>query len=233
MAGNLVILTGAGISQESGIKTFRDQNGLWENYRLEDVASPDAFARDPKLVHHFYNLRRRQLNEVAPNPGHHALAELENRWTGSFLLVSQNVDDLHLRAGSRRLLSMHGELKKARCVACRADPVAWTEDLSVESPCAGCGRRGFMRPHIVWFGEVPLYLEEIYAALEEADLFVSIGTSGNVYPAAGFAQMLPRSARKIELNAADTEISRAFDEHRRGPAGTTVPTLVKELLERT
>jgi NAD-dependent deacetylase len=231
MAGNLVILTGAGISQESGIKTFRDQNGLWENYRLEDVASPAAFARDPKLVHHFYNLRRRQLHEVAPNAAHLALAELERRWPGKFLLVSQNVDDLHARAGSKMLLPMHGELRKARCASCGADPVAWTEDLSTDALCESCGRRGSMRPHIVWFGEVPLYLNEIYAALDEADAFVSIGTSGNVYPAAGFVRMLPRGARTIELNAAGTEISRAFGEHRRGPAGLTVPALVNELLE--
>lgn len=231
MARNLVILTGAGISQESGIKTFRDQNGLWENHRLEDVACPEAFARDPALVHEFYNLRRRQLREVAPNAAHRALAELEMRWAGNFLLVSQNVDDLHARAGSQKILPMHGELRKARCASCESPAVAWEEDLSTVNSCGACGRAGGMRPHIVWFGEVPLFLDEIYAALDEADLFVSIGTSGNVYPAAGFVRMLRPRARAIELNAAGTEISAAFREHRRGPASETVPALVAELLE--
>ena len=230
-AMNLVILTGAGISQESGISTFRDQNGLWENHRIEEVASPEGFARNPELVHQFYNLRRRQLSSVQPNPAHHALAELEREWQGEFLLITQNVDDLHARAGSRQLVAMHGELKKARCGAC-GEAVLWEGDLGRQHECGPCGKAGFMRPHIVWFGEVPFSLDEIYLHVSHADIFVSIGTSGNVYPAAGLVRMLPKGARKIEVNAAGTEISHAFDEHRRGPAGVLVPQLVNELLRK-
>ncbi|RZA06285.1 MAG: NAD-dependent deacylase [Proteobacteria bacterium] len=230
---NLVVLTGAGVSQESGIKTFRDANGLWENHRLEDVASPEAFARNPKLVHEFYNLRRAQLKSTKPNAAHLSLAKLEAEWPGNFLLVSQNVDDLHERAGSKKLFSMHGQLTQIRCSSCEAAPSPHHEDLSVASVCPLCQRAGGMRPHIVWFGEVPLFLDEIYRALSQADIFVAIGTSGNVYPAAGFVSLISSRARTIELNAAGTEISRAFAEHRRGPASITVPALVKELLEPT
>lgn len=226
---NLVILTGAGISQESGISTFRDQNGLWENHRIEEVASPEGFARNPALVHHFYNLRRQQLKSVEPNPAHYALARLEREWQGDFLLVTQNVDDLHARAGSRKMVAMHGELRKARCAAC-GEAVVWEADLGREHACTPCGKTGAMRPHIVWFGEVPFFLDEIYRHISRADLFVSIGTSGNVYPAAGFVRMLPHGARRIEVNAAGTEISHNFDEHRRGPAGVLIPELVAELL---
>lgn len=229
MSKNIVILTGAGVSQESGIATFRDQNGLWENHRVEEVASPLGFARNPELVHRFYNLRRRQLREVKPNAGHEALALLERKWPGKVLLVTQNVDDLHERAGSKNILHMHGELNKARCASCEWLSV-WEEDLHTELPCPSCHKKGALRPHIVWFGEVPLFMDEIVQALEDCNLFLSVGTSGRVYPAAGFVQMVPRVARKIEINANETEISSAFLERRIGASGVELPKLVSELL---
>jgi NAD-dependent deacetylase len=228
----IVILTGAGISAESGIRTFRDHNGLWENHRIEDVASPEGFARDPKLVHTFYNARRAQLQEpgLTPNPAHLALAELEKRWKGEFLLVTQNVDNLHERAGSRRLIHMHGELLKVRC-AQSGKVLEWKSDLGVSTPCTCCGRPGHLRPHIVWFGEMPLEMDRIYAALSECSIFIAIGTSGQVYPAAGFVAEVPRQARKIEINAERSMMSHAFGEQRLGLAGTEVPKLIQELLD--
>jgi NAD-dependent deacetylase len=227
----IVILTGAGISAESGIKTFRDQNGLWENHRVEDVASPEGFARNPALVQEFYNARRAQLlsPEVQPNPAHHALAELERSWNGEFLLVTQNVDDLHERAGSRRLVHMHGELLKARCEG-SGQIFAWREALSGSTSCPCCDKKGRLRPHIVWFGELPLELERIYGALEECELFIAIGTSGQVYPAAGFVSQVPADARRIELNAEASAMSQAFHERILGQAGVEVPKLVEKLL---
>jgi NAD-dependent deacetylase len=225
----LVILTGAGISQESGIPTFRDANGLWEGHNVEDVASPEGFARDPHLVHRFYNLRRARLNDVEPNAGHYALAQLEKNWKGDFLLVTQNVDDLHARAGSRNLRHMHGELRKARCEAC-LHVTPWEHDLSTHTSCPACHGTQGMRPHIVWFHEVPFHLEEIFHALSRADIFLSVGTSGNVYPAAGFVQHTPRTCRRIEVNVKGTEISRAFEEHRQGKGTEELPKLVQELL---
>jgi NAD-dependent deacetylase len=194
---NLVILTGAGISAESGIATFRDANGLWERHRIEDVASPEAFRRDPGTVHRFYNLRRAQLHHVAPNAAHLALAALERDWAGGFLLITQNVDDLHERAGSRNLLHMHGEIRKIRCLFCEAI-VAHEADLGVATVCAACGRAGGLRPDIVWFGEMPMGMDAAYAALENADIFAAIGTSGMVYPAAGFAEAARRNGRLCE-----------------------------------
>lgn len=196
---NLVILTGAGISAESGIATFRDANGLWERHRIEDVASPGAFRRDPVTVHRFYNLRRAQLHHVGPNAAHLALAALERAWAekGEFLLITQNVDDLHERAGSAKLLHMHGEIRKIRCLFCEA-VVAHEADLGVVTVCAACGRAGGLRPHIVWFGEMPVGMEAAYAALENADIFAAIGTSGMVYPAAGFAEAARRNGRGCE-----------------------------------
>ncbi|MNL11507.1 NAD-dependent protein deacylase [compost metagenome] len=230
---NIVILTGAGISAESGIRTFRDQNGLWEDHRIEDVATPEAFARNPELVQRFYNKRREQLKDpkVQPNAAHLALAELEKHWEGNFLLVTQNVDDLHRRAGSKNLLHMHGRLDQVFCIYCD-EKFTWTEDLAIDHPCPSCNRRGGVRPDIVWFGEMPYHMEEIYEALEKADYFISIGTSGNVYPAAGFVQ-LAWKAKKYEINMKDTEISAAFNEHFVGPASTEVPKLVRELLGPT
>jgi NAD-dependent protein deacetylases, SIR2 family len=227
---NIVILTGAGISAESGIRTFRDQNGLWEDHRIEDVATPEAFARNPALVQRFYNKRREQLRNpnVQPNAAHLALAELEAQWEGSFLLVTQNVDNLHRRAGSKNLLHMHGRLDQIFCIHCD-ERFTWTEDLATDSQCQSCSRAGTLRPDIVWFGEMPYHMDEIYEALDKAEIFISIGTSGNVYPAAGFVQ-LAWKARKIEINMKDTEISAAFSEHRVGPASEEVPKLVRELL---
>ncbi|KYG65670.1 NAD-dependent deacylase [Bdellovibrio bacteriovorus] len=227
---NIVILTGAGISAESGIRTFRDQDGLWEEHRIEDVATPEAFQRDPALVQRFYNLRRAQLKDenVLPNKAHEALARLESEWEGNFLLVTQNVDNLHRRAGSKNLLHMHGRLDRVFCQNCDEH---WdhSENLAVDEACIACGRRGNVRPDIVWFGEMPYHMDEIYEALDKADYFISIGTSGLVYPAAGFVQIAWK-ARKIEFNMKETGISPAFHEHRMGPATVEVDQWVNEIL---
>ncbi len=230
---NIVILTGAGISKESGLHTFRDGDGLWAKHRIEDVATPEAFARNPALVQGFYNARRAQLRDptVQPNVAHRALAELEANWPGGFLLVTQNIDDLHDRAGSRRLIHMHGELMKARCLRCGAVSEAGG-DLSPETPCPACEAAGGMRPHVVWFGEMPLEMERIGAALDACDLFVSIGTSGAVYPAAGFVQEVRHRADTLELNLEPSEGSHLFDEARHGPATRLVPAFVREMLAK-
>jgi NAD-dependent deacetylase len=203
---NIVILTGARISAESGISTFRDHNGLWETHRFEALATPAAFARDPVLVHRFYNARRAQLKTVHPNTAHVALVKLEQGWAGDFLLVTQNVDDLHERAGSNKLLHMHGEIRKLRCAAC-GDVVRHEEDAGTELACRVCGEAGQMRPDIVWFGEMLYGMDEIYDAVEQADIFVAIGTSGIVYPAAGLARAARangRGCRTIEINPKPT-----------------------------
>lgn len=225
---SLVLLTGAGISAESGLRTFRAADGLWENHRVEDVATPEAFHRNPDLVYRFYNERRRSLAGVQPNAAHAALARLERAWPGELLLVTQNVDDLHDRAGSRNLLHMHGELRKARCLACGAVS-PWENDLDHRSVCPACGR-GPLRPHIVWFGELPLEMDRIYQALERCDLFVAIGTSGHVYPAAGFVAAAAPGARTVELNLEPSLVAGAFQEHRSGRATDLVPAFVAELL---
>lgn len=232
---NLVILTGAGISAESGVPTFRASDGLWEGHRIEQVATPEGFAADPALVQDFYNRRRRQLAQVAPNAAHRALADLAARWAGELLLVTQNVDDLHDRAHLEtppapgfELIHMHGELLKARCTA--SDAVCdWPGDLEADhvSPHHPQGR---LRPHIVWFGEMPLAMERIEAALERCDLFVSIGTSGAVYPAAGFVQQARwAGARTVEINLEPTEGRRQFDEGVYGPATQAVPRFLATL----
>jgi NAD-dependent deacetylase len=231
MKGSLVILTGAGISAESGLRTFRDANGLWENHRVEDVASPEGFARNPGLVQRFYNERRAQLLACQPNDAHRALAELERRWEGEFLLITQNVDDLHGRAGSRKLHHMHGELLKARCQRTE-EVVEWREPILPDTRCACCGKAGTLRPHIVWFGETPLLEDDHFSLLSTCDIFVSIGTSGNVYPAAGFVDLVPRGARRIEVNREESMISERFQDHRVGLAGEKVPELVAELLRQ-
>jgi NAD-dependent deacetylase len=229
----IVVLTGAGISVESGLPSFRGAGGLWEGWRLEDVATPEAFAREPATVQRFYDLRRRQLQDAAvrPNAAHRALAELERLWPGEVLIVTQNIDDLHERAGSRRLIHMHGELLKARCTVCEAVR-DWREDLDLEHACAACGGASTLRPHVVWFGEMPLELEAIYDALAACDLFLAIGTSGQVYPAAGFVQEIRRHgrARSVELNLEPSAISALFDDRRHGPASEVVPRYVDELL---
>jgi NAD-dependent deacetylase len=230
---SIVILTGAGISKESGLETFRDPDGIWARVRLEDVATPEGFMRDPGQVHAFYNARRRGLlsAEVQPNPGHRALVELERRWPGQLLLVTQNIDDLHERAGSTGLIHMHGELLKSRCARC--DAVAeCREDLSTATVCGGCGQAGGLRPHVVWFGEMPLEMERIYEALADCAMFVAIGTSGHVYPAAGFVSTArAHGARTVELNLGRSESSRLFGDSYLGPASVIVPQFVERLLE--
>jgi NAD-dependent deacetylase len=228
----IVILTGAGISRESGIETFRDPHGIWARVKIEDVATPQAFARDPARVHAFYNMRRRRLvaGGIEPNAAHFALARLDAAWAGDFLLVTQNVDDLHLRAGSVRLLPMHGESLKARCAAC-GDVRPHRDDLSLDDICPACGQVGSLRPDVVWFGEMPLGMDRIAAALADCDLFVSIGTSGNVYPAAGFVAEARRvGAHTVELNLEPSEGASLFAEHRYGKATEIVPGFVEELL---
>jgi NAD-dependent deacetylase len=225
---SLVVLTGAGISAESGLRTFRGADGLWENHRVQEVATPEAFRQDPSLVYRFYNERRRTLATVEPNPGHLALARLEREWGGDLLVVTQNVDDLHDRAGSKNLLHMHGELLKGRCLACRA-VLPWPGDMDQDSRCPRCGR-GPLRPHIVWFGELPLEMDRIYQALDRCDLFVAIGTSGHVYPAAGFVEAVGPGARTLELNLEPSLVASAFQEARTGRASDLVPAFVAELL---
>lgn len=229
MTNNILILTGAGISAESGIGTFRDNGGLWEQHRVEDVATPEAFARNPDMVHRFYDMRRAAIQAAEPNAAHHALARLDATWPGALTIVTQNVDDLHERAGARRLIHMHGEHLNAWCVACD-ERHRWTATLLDRPPCPACGAPA-LRPDIVWFGEMPYRMDDIYAALARADLFVSVGTSGAVYPAAG----LVREARAagiatLELNLEPSQGSHWFDESRHGPATELVPAWVEEML---
>ena len=225
----IVVLTGAGISAESGVPTFRDADGLWEGHRVEDVATPEAFEWQPAVVHEFYDARRAALGTVEPNPAHRALARLEEALGDDLLVVTQNVDDLHERAGSRRVLHMHGELLSALCRACgRRTP--WRATLADHPPCPHCGATE-LRPDVVWFGEVPYEMDRIADALEECELFVSIGTSGAVYPAAGFVQAAGAyGARTLELNLDRSEGSHFFTESRQGPASVLVPAWVEELL---
>lgn len=226
---NIVILTGAGVSAESGIQTFRDSDGLWEQHRIEDVATPEAYQRDPDLVHRFYDARRESIQTKAPNAAHVALAELDAAWDGELLLVTQNVDDLHERAGSKRLIHMHGEHLMAWCKACDHRSSV-TGPLLGRPPCPHCAVSGYLRPDIVWFGEMPYQMEEIYEAISRCDLFVSIGTSGNVYPAAGFVQEARAvGAKTLELNMVPSEGSRWFDEAHHGPASELVPLWVQKL----
>ena len=233
MAGeihNIVILTGAGISAESGLATFRGPDGLWEGHRVEDVATPEAFRRDPALVQAFYDARRARLATVEPNAAHRALARLDSQWPGELLLVTQNVDDLHERAESKRLLHMHGELAKGWCLACdqRFD---WAGPMGEGASCPACGQAGKVRPDIVWFGEMPYEMDRIEAALQRCDLFVSIGTSGAVDPAAGFVQTaLYCGARTLEMNLEPSAGGYLFAESRTGAAGALVPQWVDEIL---
>jgi NAD-dependent deacetylase len=224
-----VVLTGAGISAESGVPTFRDTDGLWHGHRVEDVATPEAFEVAPMAVHRFYDARRAALAEVEPNPAHVALARLETALGNDLLVVTQNIDDLHERAGSTRVLHMHGELLSALCGSCRARS-PWTGDLGDLPPCPRCGLTD-LRPDVVWFGEVPYQMDRIYLALATADLFVAVGTSGAVYPAAGFVEHAASyGVRTLELNLKPSEVTTLFDESRVGPAGRLVPDWVDELL---
>jgi NAD-dependent deacetylase len=227
----IVVLTGAGISAESGVPTFRDADGLWEGHRVEDVATPEAYDAQPSAVHRFYDARRAALAAVEPNPAHHALARLEERLGDDLLVVTQNIDDLHERAGLTRVWHMHGELLSALCRGCRRR-TPWTGDLGDYPPCPQCGVSE-LRPDVVWFGEIPYGMDRIQVALASADLFVSIGTSGAVYPAAGFVQYAAlHGARTLELNLQPSEGTHHFDEARHGRAGELVPAWVDSLLGR-
>lgn len=229
---SVVVLTGAGISAESGIETFRAADGLWANHPVEDVATPEGFARNPQIVYQFYNQRRRQVlsQDIRPNPAHSALARFEHEFDGDFLLVTQNVDNLHERAGSDNLLHMHGELLKMRCLNSKL-VYDIAEDFDFDTNCKCCRSPGNLRPHIVWFGEMPFYMNQINMALEACDLFVAIGTSGNVYPASGFYQTAKiRKAHTVELNLEQTGSS--FDEHHYGPATEVVPQFFDQILNR-
>ncbi len=226
----IVILTGAGISAESGVPTFRDAGGLWEGHSVEEVATPAAFAKNPTLVHKFYNQRRADLALRAPNPAHLAITKLQRVFPGQVTLITQNVDDLHERAGSTQVLHMHGELTKIRCVSC-LNEATWLNSLTTETACPTCQATGVLRPHIVWFGEIPFCMPEIQSALQDAEIFVAIGTSGQVYPAASFVDAARmNNALTLEFNVQITPASIRFDETCTGPASVTVPAWVEQLL---
>jgi NAD-dependent deacetylase len=227
---NVVVLTGAGISQESGIATFRGSDGLWEGHPVEEVATYEGFEKNPTLVYDFYNQRRKSLlsREVKPNKAHEALAEFESKFSGEYTLITQNIDNLHERAGSRNILHMHGELLKARGLK-DGKTVDWREPLNKNSRHANLGLQP-LRPDVVWFGEMPLYLNEITESLRKCDLFVSIGTSGLVYPAAGFVEMIDNNADSVELNIDYTVASAMFKNTYRGKAGEIVPVFFKSIL---
>ena len=225
----IVILTGAGISAESGLGTFRDAGGLWSQHRIEDVATPEGFARDPALVQEFYNARRAQAAKARPNPAHEALARLQAEWPGEVVIVTQNVDDLHEKGGARDVFHMHGTLAGALCATCGH---RWTapEVMAVGEPCPAC-HGGTARPDVVWFGEMPYFMDEIFAHLARADLFAAIGTSGEVYPAAGFVdEARVAGAHTVEMNLEPSSVVSRFAETRFGPATRTVPDWVAALL---
>lgn len=227
----IVVLTGAGISKESGLDTFRDAGGVWERYRIEDVATPEGYLRNPDKVHRFYNEQRVQLGAVQPNAAHHALARLERELGDRLLVVTQNIDDLHERAGSTRLIHMHGELLKVRCEHCER---VWREtgEIATETTCPHCARKGGVRPHIVWFGEIPLRMDEIFNAIDCCAVFAAIGTSGNVYPAAGFVERARSNGgtHTIELNLEPSVGASRFADAAYGPATEVVPAWVDKLL---
>ena len=231
---NIFVLTGAGISAESGLGTFRDgTEGLWTRFDPQKLATPEAFARDPELVHAFYDLRRRNLLAAEPNEAHRALARLEQGLAergGNLFLCTQNIDDLHERAGSTRVVHMHGELLKARCITCGA-VLRWPDDLGPQTACPACASIGSMRPNVVWFGEMPLEMEEILAALPNSDLFVAIGTSGSVYPAAGFvSEARGAGITDMQINLEPSDNASQFDDRRYGPASEILPRWVDEVL---
>ncbi|MGC6406465.1 Sir2 family NAD+-dependent deacetylase [Bisgaard Taxon 45] len=228
----IVVLTGAGISAESGIRTFRASDGLWENHPVDDVATPEGFARHPKLVQHFYNERRKQLfsDKIVPNAAHIALAKLEEKLGENLLIITQNVDNLHERAGSKNLIHMHGELLKVRCVK-SGQVYDWQGDINEQDKCHCCTTPQVLRPHIVWFGEMPLEMDKIQTALSECDYFISIGTSGNVYPAAGFVrEAMYYGAHTVELNLEPSQVRSNFDECHYGKATELVPHYLAQFL---
>lgn len=229
---NVVVLTGAGISAESGIQTFRSSDGLWEEHRVEDVATPEGFARNPQLVQCFYNERRRQLQQdnIQPNPAHFVLAKLEELLGDNFLLVTQNIDNLHERAGSKRVVHMHGELLKVRC-SCSNQVLEWKGDLSPNDHCHCCQFPQPLRPHIVWFGEMPLGMDKIYQSIEQATIFIAIGTSGHVYPAAGFVHEAKlNGAHTVELNLEPSQVESEFEEKHYGLASQVAVDYVNDLI---
>ncbi|HDG1709967.1 TPA: NAD-dependent protein deacylase [Kluyvera ascorbata] len=229
----VVVLTGAGISAESGIRTFRAADGLWEEHRVEDVATPEGYHRDPELVQRFYNERRRQLQqaEIAPNAAHLALARLEEALGENVLVVTQNIDNLHERAGNKNVLHMHGELLKVRCTQ-SGQVFDWPGDLTVDDRCHCCQFPAPLRPHIVWFGEMPFEMDHIYMALARADIFIAIGTSGHVYPAAGFVHEAKlHGAHTVELNLEPSQVGSEFEEKHYGLASEVVPAYVAHLLK--
>lgn len=228
--GAVVILTGAGISRESGLATFRDADGIWARVRIEDVATPEAFARDPRRVQAFYNARRAALRDPAlrPNAAHLALARLERDYPGEVFLVTQNVDNLHEEAGSRAVLHMHGCLNEAACLRCGlVSP--WLDDILPNSVCPACGAAA-LRPNVVWFGEMPFHMDAIETVLARCAVFAAIGTSGQVYPAAGFINAVAGRAHTLEITLEPSPVSPLFDQVRHGPATVTVPEFVDELL---
>ncbi len=228
---NILVLTGAGLSAESGLATFRDKDGIWSKVKVEDVATPDAFARDPTRVQSFYNTRRRDHAAARPNAAHLALARLEAQHRGSVLVVTQNIDALHEAAGSHNLIHMHGELLKVWCLKCDRRS-AWIADVTDASVCPHCGAVGHLRPDVVWFGEMPYHMDAIQTVLGDADLFISIGTSGNVYPAAGFvAAARRRGAHTVELNLEPSDGASLFREAIHGPATEVVPAFVRQLID--
>ncbi len=230
MSGRIVILTGAGISAESGLGTFRDKDGLWTRYDIRDVATPEGFARDPKFVLEFYAARRGNGANAEPNPAHYALAKLEQEHAGDVLVVTQNIDKLHERAGSVNVLHMHGIMDGDLCNNCgHRGPTG--DALTTASVCPACGTKGQMRPDVVWFGEMPYHMDEIERALAKCDTFVSIGTSGEVYPAAGFVAMAREAgAHTVELNLEPSSGDFMFEERRYGPASEVVPTWVEDVI---
>jgi len=231
--GRIVVLTGAGISKESGIDTFRDRDGLWTRVNLEDVATIEAWQRDPQKVLDFYNQGRTMFagGNIAANAAHGALARLERDWPGQVLIVTQNIDLLHEGGGSRNVLHMHGQAGRIRCMSCNL-VIESDMELTVATLCEHCGARGQLRPHVVWFGEMPLCMDEIYTALDACDLFMSIGTSGAVYPAAGFVQQVRRrrGAHTVELNLEPSDGHSLFAERIYGPATEVVPSYVEKIL---
>ena len=225
----VVFLTGAGISAESGLKTFRAADGLWEDHSIEEIATPGAFRRDPMKVHDFYNQRRRDLRAAQPNVAHIALGKLEKRLENKFLLITQNIDDLHERGGNQRVVHMHGELFKVFCIACN-ERREWRTDLTTADPCASCGTRDTLRPDIVWFGEMPYRMDEINHALERCVIFVAVGTSGSVFPAAGFVlQARAAGAIACEINLAPSAVQQHFHRGYYGKATEQLPSFIKDV----
>lgn len=230
----IAILTGAGISAESGIQTFRGDTGLWAEHRIEEICTPEGYAQDPKKVQSFYNARRRELlqPQIKPNEAHLALAKLESHYNVQLTLVTQNIDNLHERAGSQNILHMHGELLKVRCTQSHK-LYKCDHDIAFDEPCKCCTPHHPLRPHVVWFGEMPLYMDEISDVLNNTDLFVAIGTSGVVYPAAGFVrQAALNGAQTVELNLEPSQVESAFDEKIYGPATEVVPEFVHQLITK-